>query len=73
MKNDQLIKKILQKIDNKSYKLSTPIKIDDEVMDEIIINPKESGSYKWCIANYHWELPLCLLKNRELIKVYQSL
>ena len=73
MKNKQLIEKIIRKIGNKRYKLSTPITIDDEILTDITINYKELGSYKLCVTNDHWELPLCLLKNRELIKLYQSL
>jgi hypothetical protein len=73
MKNKQLIEKIIRKIGNKSCKLSTPINIDDEILTDITINCKESGSYKWCVTNNNWELPLCLLKNRELIKLYQSI
>ena len=73
MKNEQLIEKIMQRIDNKSHKLSKPITIDDEILTDITINCKESSSYKWCVTNDYWELPLCILKNRELIKLYQSL
>jgi hypothetical protein len=73
MTNKKLIEKIVQRIGNKSHKLSKPITIDDEILTDITINCKESGSYKWCVTNDYWELPLCLLKNRELIKLYQSL
>ena len=73
MKNKQLIEKIMQRIGNKSHRLSKPITIDDETLTDITINNKETGSYRYCLTNDHWELPLCLLKNRELIKLYQSL
>lgn len=73
MTNEKLIEKIINKIGNKSHKLSKPITIDDEILTDITINRKESGSYRWCVTNDHWELPLYLLRNRELIKLYQSL
>ena len=74
MTNDLLIKKILKKINYKPHKLTKPMLIDDELLNEIILYNNELPSgYASCIANDVWEIPLSDLKNRELIKLYQSL
>ena len=70
MKNKQLIEKIMQRIDNKSHKLSKPVKIDEDIMTDIVYYQEENA---WYICCEWWEVLLNELTNRELIKVYQSL
>ena len=74
MTNDLLIKKILKKINYKPYKLTKPMIIDNELLNEIILyNNELPNGYASYIANDVWEIPLSDLMNRELIKLYQSL
>jgi len=74
MTNELLIKKILKKINYKPHKLTKPMLIDNELLKEIIFYNNELPSgYAPYIANNDWEIPLSDLKNRELIKLYQSL
>ena len=74
MTNELLIKKILKKINYKPHKLTRPMIIYDELLKEIILYNNELPSgYASCIANDVWEIPLSDLRNRELIKLYQSL
>ena len=70
MKNEQLIKKILKAINYKSHKLSKPVKIDEDIMTDIVYYQEENT---WYICCEWWEVLLNELTNRELIKVYQSL
>jgi len=73
MKNEQLIKKILNKIHNKSYHLLKTITIDDEELTDITFTETHNDPYKWTLTNDSWEVPLLSLTNRELTKLYQSL
>ena len=71
MKNEQLIKKILKRINYKIHTLSKPIVIEDDKYKWII--PYGEKDYDWYLSADNWEIPLDELTNRELIKVYQSL
>ena len=74
MTNEQLIKKILNKINYKNQKLREPVLIDGELLKEIIFYSNElPDGYGWCLAHDTWEVSLQELTNRELIKLYQSL
>ena len=58
MKNSQWITRILNKIKYRQYKLSIPIKIDDDIYTFIKYIPDEpNGSpYIWTLANDNWEI-----------------
>ena len=71
MKNEQLIKKILEKINHKTYTLSKSITIEDNVYMWIV--PYGDKDYNFYLSGDEWEIPLDELTNRELIKVYRSL
>ena len=71
MKNEQLIKKILNKINHKTYTLSKSIIIEDDEYKWII--PYGDKEYDYYLSGDTWEIPLDELTNRELIKLYQSL
>lgn len=71
MTNALLIKKILKKINHKTYTLSKSIIIEDDVYMWIV--PYGDKDYDFYLAGDTWEIPLDELTNRELIKVYQSL
>ena len=71
MTNALLIKKILKKINHKTYTLSKSIIIEDDVYKWII--PYGDKDYDFYLSADNWEIPLNQLTNRELIKLYQSL
>lgn len=72
MKNDQLITKILNRINYKDTQLRDSMFIyDGEKIREYTEIIKDKG--QWVIGSIDWLIPLVELKNRELIKLYQSL
>ena len=71
MTNKQIIKKILKKINRKTFILSKSIIIDDDEYKWII--PYGDQDYDFYVSSDTWEIPLDDLTNRELIKLYQSL
>ena len=71
MTNKQIIKKILKKINRKTFILSKSIIIDDDEYKWII--PYGDKEYDYYLSADTWEIPLDQLTNRELIKLYQSL
>lgn len=71
MTNALLIKKILKKINHKTYTLSKSIIIEADEYKWII--PYGDKDYDFYLSGDTWEIPLDELTNRELIKVYQSL
>lgn len=72
MKNDQLITKILNRINHKDTQLRDSIFIyDGEKIREYTEIIKDKG--QWVVGSIDWLIPLVELKNRELIKLYQSL
>ena len=71
MKNEQLIKKIIKKINHKTCTLSKSIIIEDDEYKWII--PYGDKEYDYYLSSDTWEIPLDELTNRELIKLYQSL
>ena len=71
MTNALLIKKILKKINHKTYTLSKSIIIEDNEYKWII--PYGDKDYDFYLSADTWEIPLDELTNRELIKLYQSL
>ena len=72
MKNDQLITKILNRINYKDTQLRDSMFIyDGEKIREYTEIIKDKG--QWVIGSIDWLIPLVELKNRELIKLYRSL
>jgi hypothetical protein len=72
MKNDQLITKILNRITYKDTQLIDSLFMyDGEKIREYTEIIKDKG--QWVIGSIDWLIPLVELKNRELIKLYQSL
>lgn len=72
MKNDQLITKILNRINHKDTQLRDSMFIyDGEKIREYTEIIKDKG--QWVVGSIDWLIPLVELKNRELIKLYQSL